>query len=114
MSGKPSPAGAAKLLELLERADGLLVEVERSRKEEKAQREALQITVEIRTRAEEALATTTKAIGALLTEMDCASVGNWGFEGRMGWLMLELRRRIVAGCQPKAHPPAAPPPETVD
>lgn len=110
MSGKPSPMGAKELLAMMEKVDPMLHEVEEAKKQVAALRGA----EERLEKATIALTETTRAIGKALEDMDCSSVGNWGFEGRMGWLMLELRRRIVAGCQAKAHPPAAPPPETVD
>jgi hypothetical protein len=92
MSSSPSPEGAQKLLALLEKEEGLLVELEAARVEEAA----LNRAVIRRKSAETFLYATTKEIGALLDSMDCSSAGNWGFEGRMGWLLMEMRKLIIA------------------
>ena len=91
MSGKPSPEGAQKLLELLECREKLLAEVAAAQAKVNALSEATARLGEAR----DTLGATTREIGRLLDSMDCSSVGNFGFEGRMGWLMGEMRRLIL-------------------
>lgn len=103
MSGLPSPEGAARLLELLKTIDGTSNELEVARRREKV----LLAAKAGRARAETTLVRATREVGVLLDKMDCSSVGNAGFENRVGWLMMEMRRQILAGIAPPPLPPGA-------
>lgn len=91
MSGRPSPEGTEALLAMLEVEEAQLAEVAEARAQEAALRRAAARL----DKAEKDLCETTRVIGKMLEGMDCTSVGNWGFEGRMGWLLLEMRRLIL-------------------
>lgn len=92
MSGQPDVEGAQRIAELLGRQEALSAEVAAASEQVLALR-AAQARLKA---AEDAYHATLKEIGRLLEEMDCSSVGNWGFEGRMGWLLFQMRKVILA------------------
>lgn len=91
MSGRPYPEGVKKVLDLLTTEEKLLAEVA-------GLREQLVSLKDVETRLEaasEKLGRTTQEIGRLLEEMDVSAPGNFGYGGRMGWFLLEMRRLIL-------------------
>lgn len=85
MSGKPYPEGVSKIVKALSRCDELLVEI----------RELEQAEAHLQAAREE-YETLSREIRLLLDSMDLQEQGNYGFGGRMGWFLAEMRRQIVA------------------
>lgn len=92
MSRLPSPEGAQQMISLLERVEKLMVEVETARLEVVALAGAKKRYDDAAAKLEGA----TRELGKLLESMDCSSLGNAGWEGRIGWLMLEMRRVLLS------------------
>jgi hypothetical protein len=85
MSGKPYPEGVSKIIEALEKLEGLQLRITEltplvaELEEATARRQALSIE-----------------LAALLASMDLESQGNFGFGGRMGWFVAEMRKQLLA------------------
>lgn len=83
MSSQPSPSGAAKAIELIDRAASLDHEIKQLRP----------MAVRLK-KAEEERSIVGREIGEHLRSMDCDSPGNFGWEGRFGWLLAEVLRQV--------------------
>jgi len=90
--GLPNHEGVATVLALLDKEAQLLAEIERLREAVEPLR---QMEARLKAAGEELLQQT-REIGRLLDTMDVSSFGNFGFDGRMGWFLREMRRVIVA------------------
>jgi len=88
MSGKPYPAGVVAVLGALEQAEQLrnriveLTPLVQELRESQAKLDELSVKV-----------------ADLLNNMDLESQGNFGFGGRMGWFVAEMRRQILASAK---------------
>lgn len=85
MSGKPYPEGVAKVIELLDVIETLGAEMESLRRSAKR----LEVVIDQRT-------TLIAEYGQLMRNMDVDSSGNYGFAGRAGWFLSEMRRQLAA------------------
>jgi hypothetical protein len=85
VSSKPSQEGAAKVIRLLAHIDTLGAEIVDLRRAAQRLKEA-----------EHDYGATQRELWKALESMDCASSGNTGFEGRMGWLLGEMWRQLTA------------------
>ena len=90
MSGLPDEEGVQRVLNLMEREEGLLAELEQLR----ATVAPLQQMQARLTQVEKEIVEATNMVGLLLEKMDVSSPGNYGFGNRMGWFLAEMRRRI--------------------
>jgi hypothetical protein len=85
MSGKPYPEGVSKIIEALEELEKVnkhityLTPLVDELKGAKARRNDLSVEV-----------------ANLLSSMDLESQGNFGFGGRMGWFVEEMRLQLLA------------------
>lgn len=89
MSGRPNSESVSMTLELLERisiVDPLIHE---------KTIELENLNEEICKLREEQVCLSTK-LGALLTEVDLAQTGNYGWSGRMFWFLGEFRRQLLS------------------
>lgn len=85
MSTNPHPEGVADVVAMLRDIELLEVEVAELRPKAKRLVEAEKQIAEERTKLAERL-----------RAMDLESPGNYGWEGRMGWFVAEMRRQIIA------------------
>jgi len=85
MSGRPTPEMAEQLLAVLSASMSNLASLRSMTDERK------RLNAEI-AKAEEREAELGKEICRLLGSMDCNTVGNYGYEGRIGWLFREMLR----------------------
>ena len=85
MSGKPYPEGVTKILAALE----LQVELE-------AKIAELEPAVAALANARSEYAKLDKIVCELLQAMDIKDQDNYGFGGRMGWFLGEMRRQMIA------------------
>ena len=84
MSSKPYPGGVAEVVKLLSEVDALDAEAKRLRP-------AAQRLKEVEAQSE----TLRRRLPELLRSMDVESPGNFGWEGRMGWFLAEMRRQLL-------------------
>lgn len=89
MSGKPSPDGVQELVLALEE----LADVDQALSANVPERDRLVAEVTRLGEKRQGLATRMKG---LLSEMDADSPGNFGWEGRFGWLLGEFRRQVLS------------------
>ncbi len=94
MSGKPYPEGVTKVMADLSRIDTLNVMIE------DLQPKAVKYCEDLK-KAREELAKITQEVETSLDKMDLRSQGNWGFGGRMGWFLAEMRRQITKDVEEK-------------
>ena len=85
MSSKPYPEGVSKVLAALVRADKVEARI----------RELKPLVLELQM-AQAELGELSDTVDKLLNEMDLEAQGNFGFGGRMGWFVVEMRRQILA------------------
>lgn len=83
MSGKPSSAGATKLIELLDQLRDCDLEIE-----------ALERSVARLKQERELRATVAREAHELVEKMDVASEGNYGYGLRTLWLVAEVIRQV--------------------
>jgi hypothetical protein len=88
MSGKPYPEGVSRVLDALAELDTI-----DSRMAELAPL-VQKLTKEL-TDAKDRWSELTVEVAALLDKMDLSAQGNFGFGGRMGWFVKEMRRQIL-------------------
>jgi hypothetical protein len=93
MSSRPSPAGAAKAIELIDQVAALNDE------EARLQRtiDAVQPHVERLQKVRVERAGCARQLGEHLRSMDVDSPGNCGWEGRFAWLLGEVLRQARGG-----------------
>lgn len=89
MSRKPYPEGATKLIRLARRIGELETQVPELCKH------AI-MAMQVRDAAEKKLSELKNEFREHLDSMDCDSTGNFGWEGRVGWLLGEVVRQIDA------------------
>lgn len=99
MSSLPHPEGVVEVVKLLADVDAL--ESEAAKLRPMAQR-LHAVEAELREHR--------KRLPGLLQSMDLAATGHFGWEGRMGWFLAEMRRQLVArancdGCAKIARHP---------
>jgi hypothetical protein len=85
MSGKPYPEGVTEVLAALERSSALQDRI--------AELSPLVAELSAAKAENEALAS---KVADLLGKMDLESQGNYGFGGRMGWFVAEMRRQLLS------------------
>lgn len=83
MSGKPSPSGAKQVIRLVREIDRLLVEELELVKTKKRLSSIIKEKSSLR-----------QELDDLLKSMDTANTGNYGWEGRIGWLFAEVVRQV--------------------
>ena len=89
MSGKPHREGAFEIIRAARRLGELAVRIPHLRREADAAKQALDDATTEQTHIKRTLA-------ELLNSMDCSSTGNFGWEGRVGWLLGEVIRQLDA------------------
>lgn len=85
MSGKPYLEGVTKIIESLRRCDELAAEIVE-----------MESTTARLASARAAYNRLSEEIRILLDSMDLQAQGNYGFGGRMGWFLAEMRRQLAA------------------
>lgn len=90
MSGKPSPSGAKRAIEILTRVAQLTETIDTLGPEVRQKTAQLKALGEERHQLQSEL-------GKLMRKMDCDSPGNFGWEGRMSWLVAEMYKQMKGG-----------------
>jgi DNA repair ATPase RecN len=93
MSGKPYPEGVTQVIRHLERIEQLNDRIS----------ELAPLVVELKNARAE-IEAVSEELGSMLSKMDVESQGNYGFEGRMGWFLSEMRRQILSSAKEKDEP----------
>ena len=88
MSGKPYPEGVSKILDLLEQHAVVEVRINDTGPVVAKLSKELRADTELREKL-------SVDIGDLLNKMDLASQGNFGFGGRMGWFLMQMRKQLL-------------------
>ena len=86
MSGRPSPEGVAKFLDLWAAMSETTSRIERLS-------HAISIREHERIAAKENYGAAQKELFDLMSAMDIASCSNYGYENRMSWFLVELHRQ---------------------
>ncbi len=89
MSSKPYPEGVTKVLAAFSRLEQLNTQIA------DLHPKVVQMSASLKQMIEER-ADLERDVPKMLEAMDVDAEGNWGFGGRMGWLLAEMRRQIVA------------------
>lgn len=100
MGGKPYPAGVARVVELLDTVATCDEEIGVLRDRISTDTEKLKSLSERRFRAWD-------EYRKLMKDMDVSSEGHFGFEGRAGWFLAEMRRQLRAAATSFGPPPMA-------
>ncbi len=87
MSGKPSPEGANRVIEILNRVNEVTETIRHLAPE------VHQKTVELKN-LEEEHGRLQHELGKLMRSMDVDAPGNYGWEGRVTWLISEMHRQM--------------------
>ena len=97
MGGLPTPENADRVVEILEQVASLTAHIEALEPEVMSKTKHLRSMKGTRESIQ-------KELGDLMRKMDCDSPGNFGWEGRMSWLVAAVVARVKAGDSVESTP----------